>query len=336
MSQAIACANSNIALIKYWGKRDEALILPHNGSLSLTLDGLYSTTRVSFEEDLKADHFELDGAIITGTPLTRVSDFLNCIRAMSGERRFARVQSTNHLPTAAGLASSASGFAALALAGTRAAGLNLEATDLSRLARLGSGSACRSIYGGFVEWRRGSEPDGRDSHGVPIVLEQAWDLRMLVCVLMSKPKGVSSRAGMARTVATSPYYAAWINEAQRDLEQARTAIAMHDFETLGQLTEHSALKMHATMLTAHPPFCYWLPSSVALMDRVRQLRADGLAAYFTLDAGPNVKVLTTGKDAATIAAALEQQAGVERVLMCAAGKGARLIDEEQQGAEAMP
>src|SRR5690625_3856942 len=167
--QATAKAHTNIALIKYWGKRDESLILPTNNSLSLTLDAFYTTTKVQFDLELEEDIFNLDGQVVQGVQYDRVKQFLDMIRAYADQLNiFAKVDSTNTVPTAAGFASSASGFAALAAASTHALGLDLSDQELSRLTRMGSGSACRSIYGGFAEWEQGQKEDGSDSYAVPI------------------------------------------------------------------------------------------------------------------------------------------------------------------------
>src|SRR5699024_7284824 len=181
--KATAKAHTNIALIKYWGKRNEILKLPMNNSLSLTLDDLYTKTTVEFQSDLENDTFYLNGNVKQGTSLQRVKDFLHLIRRASGKNEYALVQSENKVPTAAGFASSASGFAALAAAATKAVGMDLNDKDLSRLTRQGSGSACRSIYGGFVEWQQGKELDGSDSFAVQLERENYWDIRVAAVVL---------------------------------------------------------------------------------------------------------------------------------------------------------
>ncbi|MYL59433.1 diphosphomevalonate decarboxylase, partial [Virgibacillus halodenitrificans] len=198
--KATAKAHTNIALIKYWGKRNEEIILPTNNSLSLTLDGFYTETTVALHEDYTEDHFILDGQPVVGEQYKRVTTFLDLIRKLAGKNIYADVRSINNVPTAAGFASSASGFAALAAAGTKAMGIHLSEQELSRLTRQGSGSACRSIYGGFAEWRMGKENDGSDSYAVPIAPVEHWDLRVAAVILSSTMKKVSSREGMKRTV----------------------------------------------------------------------------------------------------------------------------------------
>jgi diphosphomevalonate decarboxylase len=325
MMTAKARACSNIALIKYWGKRDAALNLPQNGSLSLTLDGMTTTTTVDWDPVLAEDAVSLNGQLLAGDELTKMSRFLDLIRQEADMHLKARVVSTNDFPTAAGLASSASGFAALSLAASHAAGLDLSPRELSVLARQGSGSASRSIFGGFAEWRKGERPDGRDSYAEAVLAPEAWpDVRMLVVVLEPRPKPISSRSGMTRTVATSPMYPAWLATVEADLAAARGAVAALDLDALGAVAEANALKMHATMLTTQPTILYWQPATVALMHRVWELRRDGMSAYITIDAGPNVKVLTDAAQAPQLAERLAAVEGVERVITCAPGPGAVL------------
>lgn len=324
-SHATARACSNIALVKYWGKRQAALNLPVNGSISMTLDGMHTTTTVTWDDALSRDAAELNGAAVTGEALDRLSLFLDRVRVIWGEAPRARVVTQNNFPTAAGLASSASGFAALALASTAAAGLDLGQRDLSVLARQGSGSASRSIFGGFAEWKRGEREDGIDSYAEQILAQDAWDVRMLVAVLAPGPKSVSSRAGMTRTVETSPMYPAWVATVGADLDAMREAIAARDLSRVGAVAEANCLKMHATMHTTLPAILYWQPPTVALMHRVTALRAEGMTCYFTIDAGPNVKVLCAPGEAERLAAELAGVSGVQEVLTCRPGPGATLL-----------
>src|SRR5699024_1332141 len=299
--KATAKAHTNIALIKYWGKRDESLILPTNNSLSLTLDGFYTQTTVHFQEHLSEDVFFLDEQKMSGEPFHRVTRFLDVVRGLAGkEELFAEVHSVNKVPTAAGFASSASGFAALSAAASKAIGLNLTEEELSRLTRRGSGSACRSIYGGFAEWQKGSKEDGSDSYAVPIAPQSHWDVRVAAVVLTATMKKVSSREGMKRTVDTSPFFSSWVNSIPSDLEQMKTGIKTHDFERVGHIAEANCLKMHATTLGANPPFTYWQDSTLTVMYAVQQMRQQGIPAYFTIDAGPNVKVLYLPENEETI------------------------------------
>jgi diphosphomevalonate decarboxylase len=322
-SAATARANANVALVKYWGKRDPVLNLPATGSISLTLDGLAVEARVAFDGE-EADRFAIDGKPAAGEEAERLRAFLDVLRAEAARDDRAAVATRSTVPRGIGLASSAAAFAALALAGSRAAGLRLEPPALSALARRGSGSAARSVFGGFVEWRRGDRPDGRDSIAEPLLEPGDWDVRVVVAVTDGGPKAVSSRAGMARAAA-SPLYPAWLAGAGADLAEARAAIRARDLEALGLLAEHSALKMHAIGLAARPPLLYWRGPTVECLHRVWALRAEGTPAFVTIDAGPQVKVLTTPRAAAAVADLLAAVPGVERILTCAPGTGAAVV-----------
>lgn len=318
-AETTARANVNVALVKYWGKRDTVLNLPTTGSISLTLDGLWVEATCRFGGE-GPDRCMIDGAVASGLDGERVIRFVDVVRSEAGVRAPALVRTTSGVPTGAGLASSAAAFASVAVAASRAAGLHLEPPALSALARRGSGSASRSIFGGFVEWHRGERADGRDSIAEPLLAADAWPVRMVVAVTSTARKAVSSREGMARAVA-SPLYPAWVETAEADLAEARRAIAAHDLEALGLVAEHSALKMHAIGLAARPPLLYWRGATVECVHRVWSLRAEGVRGWVTIDAGPQVKVLCEPSDADRIAAALRDVPGVERVLTCAPGKG---------------
>lgn len=315
-----ARAYTNIALIKYWGKKDEELILPMNNSLSLTLDAFYTETTVSFDPALQADTFLLDGQLQNTAATAKISRFLDLLRELAGTKLRAAVTSENFVPTAAGLASSASGLAALAAAGNAALQLGLDDSQLSRLARRGSGSACRSIFGGFVEWEQGT--DDLTSLAHPLAANGFEnDLAMLFVLINDKQKDVSSRDGMRRTVATSAFYPGWLASLPEDLATIKQAIATQDFTALGKITEANGLKMHATTLAAVPPFTYWSPQSLMAMDLVRQLRATGTECYFTMDAGPNVKVLCRRQDEAAVQQAFSNSFSSDRLILAHAGPG---------------
>jgi len=319
-----ARANVNVALVKYWGKRDAALNLPATGSISLTLAGLGVEARVAFD-DGERDRLEIDGAPAAGEEAARLASFLDLLR---GEARIpfrAAVATRSTVPRGAGLASSAAAFAALALAGSRAAGLRLEPPALSALARRGSGSAARSIFGGFVEWRRGERADGRDSVAEPLLAPGDWDVRVVVALVTRARKPVSSREGMARA-AESPFYPAWLRAADADLADARAAIAARDLAALGTVAERSALAMHAVGLAARPPLLYWRGATVECVHAVWALRAAGTPAWITIDAGPQVKVLCAPDAAARVGETLAAVPGVERVLTCGPGGGAEIVD----------
>ncbi|MCI2957418.1 diphosphomevalonate decarboxylase [Agromyces atrinae] len=321
--RATAEANPNIALIKYWGKADVALNLPVTGSLSLTLDAAPTRTTVALDAGLDADEVVLGGAVLSGRPAQRVERFLDLVRAASGRTEHARVDSVNLIPTGAGLASSASGFAALAAAAAAAYGLDLDGRALSRLARRGSGSASRSIFGGIVRWHPG---DDAASFAEPVDAP-GLDLAMVVAIIAAGPKSISSTEAMNRTTATSPFYAGWAESTPRQLDEMLEAIAYADFTAVGELTESNSLRMHATMAAAWPPVRYPTAASVALLDATRDLRADGIEAYATMDAGPNVKVLCRPADAARVEARLAEVDPTADFLSARAGESVRLIDE---------
>lgn len=317
--QAKVIAHSNIALAKYWGKLDSERNLTAVPSLSLTLDALRTTTHVQFDESLASDELVLDGRPSAGRPRERVTRLLDRVRELAGMQTRARVTTANDFPTAAGLASSASGFAALALAATRAAGLPLDLGGVSALARASSASAARSLFGGFAALRAGAEQAERVAPG------EHFPLVMLVALTATGPKDVGSTDGMQHTSRTSPYYPAWVEHAPRLFEQAHGAVLERDLPRLGEAMEQSTLMMHASMLAAAPGLLYWVPASLRVIHEVRALRARGTAAYFTMDAGPHVKVLTAPADAERVERALLDCDGVERVVRCQAGPDAREV-----------
>jgi diphosphomevalonate decarboxylase len=319
---ARACAN--IALVKYWGKRDAALNLPAAGSLSLSLAALVTETRVEFDPALGADLVELEGKPAGSAEAARVSRFLDLVRDRAAIAMRARVTSHNRFPTASGLASSASGFAALAVAATRAAGLELPPRDLSILARHGSGSAARSIFGGFVRMHAGDTDEA--SYAEPITSSLIDRVRMVIAIVGGgAPKLHTSRDAMDHTAATSPFYAAWLDQVPHDLAAAETALATRNLEALGEVTEHDALAMHASAIAARPPVIYWKPATLALLTAVRTLRQTGHAAWATMDAGPHVKVLTTVDDADHIARALANVEGVTATTISGPGGPAYVV-----------
>lgn len=334
--KATAQAHPNIALIKYWGNRDQALRLPSNPSLSMNMAGLITTTTVEFDPALKHDMLILGGRDIADAGRERVSRFLDQVRKKTSEvvrtdgspetsevsDLFAIVDSRNNFPAGAGMASSASGFAALALAATAAAGLSLSEAELSRLARLGSGSACRSVPGGFVEWAMGG--DDQSSYAQSIAPATYWDLYDIVALIDLEHKSIGSTEGHA-VAATSPLQAARVATAPDRLAQARSAVLARDFEALAEVVELDSLMMHAVMITSSPVLMYWQPATIAVMQAVRQWRANGLAACTTIDAGPNVHVLCTAAASSEVAIRLRVIPGVRQVIIARAGGPARLI-----------
>jgi diphosphomevalonate decarboxylase len=319
---AAARAHSNIALIKYWGKRDTALNLPAVGSISVTLDALLTQTTVSFRDDLRRDELLLSGE---AADATRVGAFLDIVRERAGIGAHALVESSNDFPTAAGLASSASGFAALAVAASAAAGLELDERELSVLARRGSGSAARSIFGGVVELHTGIRDDGADSFAEPVLSPDDWPLSIVVAITELGEKSVNSTAGMGESSLTSPFYPAWVETAETDLAAMRSAIAARDFDRVGELAEYSCLKLHALMLSTRPALLYWNAATVAAIHTVRELRDGGIPVYFTIDAGPQLKALCLPENAAQVADALGRVPGVRQTRTSALGPGAQLL-----------
>jgi diphosphomevalonate decarboxylase len=306
--KATAQAHANIALVKYWGKRDDALLLPQAASLSVALDKLLTTTTV--ELGAAEDSFELDGRREDPARARALLD-------AAGIAAKARIVSRNAFPTAAGLASSASGFAALAVAASAAAGQDRPVGELSALARLGSGSATRSVPGGWAVWEGASARQ--------VFAPTHWDLRFCIAICAAGPKLVGSRDGMRTTRDTSPYHAAWIEQCGRDLRQALDLLERRDLRGLGALAERNALRMHADALAADPPLLYWQPATVGCLLALRELRAAGVFAWATIDAGPHVVAICAPADAARVEARLRAVAGVNEVLVCAPAGGARVV-----------
>lgn len=299
MKTVTAYAPANIALAKYWGKRDHRLNLPMNGSLSISLGPLGTTTTITAAAN---DGITLNGQAVAenSTFARRVWGFL--ARFVPDRNEKIAIVTVNSIPTAAGLASSASGFAALTRALDRFFGCRLSDRDLSIRARQGSGSACRSLWHGFVEWQCGTAPDGSDSYGFPLACD--WpELRLAVVTVDSTQKKMSSKDGMNHTLTSSPLYPLWPRQTERDLATIRAAILAQDLDTLGKTAEANALMMHATMIAARPSLCYWQAETLAVLRTVSRLREDGLSVYATLDAGPNVKLLFASADSDAITAA---------------------------------
>lgn len=323
---ATARACANIALVKYWGKRDAARNLPAAGSLSLTLGALITETTVELDPVLRADELVLDDAPARPTDVARISAFLDLVRAEAQISTRARVRTRNEFPTASGLASSASGYAALAVAATSAAGVAMSPRALSMLARRGSGSAARSIYGSFVRMHAGHADDGSDAFAEPVASRLADRVRMVIAIVGGgAPKTHGSRDAMEHTAATSPYYRAWLDLVPGDLAAAEGALAAADLAALGAIAEANALAMHASALAARPAIVYWQPATLALLAEVRALRARGVGAWATMDAGPHVKVLTSIDEADAVATALRAVPGTTEVLVSGPGSAASVI-----------
>lgn len=326
--KATAHANINVALTKYWGKRDKKLHLPQNGSVSVTFNNYGTTTTVEFSDKYKNDSFILDGDDLTeGKEFSRVVKSLDLIREKANISLKAKVISHNKVITAAGLASSASGGAALVAAATKAAGLQLSPEEVSILTRRNSGSATRSIMGGFVEWVKGEKANGFDSVAKQVVDENYWpEFRIIATIINTNQKKVKSRAGMEQTVNTCPFYDGWLKEAQRDIDTVKQAIKDKNFSKLGEISEYSTLKMHSMMMTTKPAIIYWDPATLAVIHSIIQWRSEGLKSYFTMDAGPQVKVFCLQKDVKKLQQKIENIPGVKQTIVCKIGKGIEYID----------
>jgi diphosphomevalonate decarboxylase len=319
---SIAIAFPNIAFIKYWGNRNRALHIPSNSSISMNLGELRTRTRVTFNPELQQDHFSLNSSPAGNAAQQRVENLLDKVRKLADLQLYAEVESHNYFPTGAGLASSASGFAALTLAACRAAGLELGERDLSRLARLASGSACRSIPGGFVEWQAGEDDDS--SYSFSIAPPEHWDLMDCIAIVNQAPKSTSSLEGHA-LADTSPLQHARLAGANRRMDLCRGAVLERDFEALAQIMELDSNLMHAVIMTSNPPLQYWQPATIEVMHAVTNWRREGLPACYTIDAGPNVHVICLGSYAPQIANRLSQLPGVLEVLTAHPGGPAYIV-----------
>jgi len=327
--KATVRVGSNIAFIKYWGVDDPTINLPQTNSISMTLAEAHTTTTVEWLDQRDAadrgDHIELDGVLLDAAKAARLVRHLDRLRALAGVTDRAHVVSQNNFPMASGIASSASGFAALSVAGAAALGLELGLTELSALARLASGSASRSLFGGFVEWERGQDDLTSVAH--QLYPPAHWELYDLVAVVSSEEKAVSSADGHT-LAANSPLNRGRVEFVNDVLAETRAAIAACDLSRLGPIIEQDALAMHAVMMTSTPSLFYWQPATLAIMHAVRSRReADGLQAYFTIDAGPNVHVICTAADVAAVKALLMAIPTVERVIVSRPGTGPQQLDE---------
>ncbi|MBN8583336.1 MAG: diphosphomevalonate decarboxylase [Anaerolineae bacterium] len=321
MTTATAISHPNIAFIKYWGNRDNTLRLPVNGSISMNLDGLFTRTTVSFSS-AKTDSLAINSTPVTGKGLERVSYILDIVREKAGIQDRADVTSENNFPAGAGIASSAAAFAALALAGSKAAGLNLSEPELSVLARRGSGSASRSIPAGFVEWKMGEAES--DSYAFSIAPVDHWNLVDCVAIVSASHKTTGSTEGHA-IAGTSPLQDVRVADAPRRLEICRNAILKKDFEAFANIIEHDSDMMHSVMMTSKPPLMYWQSATVEIFHQVREWRASGLPVGYTVDAGANVHVICLGEYAKEIEKRLREIPGVSNVLVAGVGGAAKVV-----------
>ena len=319
--RAFAKAQPNIALIKYWGKRDTQRNLPAVGSISITLADLYTTMSVTFDSALPGDKLLVNG-VEDKEMLARV---VTCLDNAAGPGRArATVHSTSNFPIAAGLASSASAFAALVVAASAAAGQDRTREQLASIAGNASGSAARSMLGGFVELRNATN----DIELVSLCSRGDWPLDVVVAITASGPKAVGSTDAMELSRRTSPFYDRWIEQQDADLDEARAAIENRDFARLASVAEHNCLKMHSVMWGSRPPMVYWNSTTLACMEAIRDLQSSGTAVFFTIDAGPQLKAVCEPGERDKVREVLAAVPGVEDVLVSGLGDGAVQIDDE--------
>jgi diphosphomevalonate decarboxylase len=318
--QATAIAQPNIALIKYWGKRDVERNLPAVGSISITLSELHTEVSVALSPELRNDELFVNGEE-SQVLLPRISRCLDNV--IGAQRLCARITSRSNFPIAAGLASSASAFAATTVAAAGAADLSYGSEELARLAGQASGSAARSLYGGFVELKNSG-----DSINLAALRElDSWPLQVVVAITEIGPKSTGSTAAMEISRETSPFYANWIEQQDQDLDIARHAILRREFAQLASVAEHNCLKMHSVMWASRPPMVYWNSATMRCMQTVRRLQAEGCSVFFTIDAGPQVKAVCLAEDAEAVSEALEETPGVQEIMMSGLGPAARLVSK---------
>ncbi|MFH2085910.1 MAG: diphosphomevalonate decarboxylase [bacterium] len=322
MKKATATAHSNIALVKYWGKGDEKLRLPVNSSAAIALDNLTTTTTVEFREDLKEDQVELVGEGFEVGEVEKVSKHLDRVRELAKINLKARVISENSFPKAAGMASSASGFAALTVAAAGAAGLKMSEKELSILARQGSGSASRSIPGGVSVWHAGTSSE--TSYAERINYPKEWDLHVLLVMTEdTSAKKVGSTEGMALAV-TSPYFKISVSEAEKNIERLRGAMEKENWRAFGKVIEDECFRLHVLCMTTTPNILYWRGVTVEVFQKLLKLREIGVEAFFTVDAGPHVHVVCRGKDVKLVKQNLEELSGIKTIIECEIGEGAKI------------
>lgn len=324
MRKVTAWAPVNVALVKYWGKKDTKLRLPANSSIAVCLKKLGTVTTVEYQAGLQEDTVVVDGSVVEGRAYNRVVKHLDRFRKLAKLDLKARVVSKNNFPKAVGLSASSSGFACLTLAASRAAGLDLEERELSRLARLASGSACRSIPNGWVEWEAGN--GHQSSFAKKIYGRNYWDIRILVVLLSQIQKKVSSTDGH-KLAYSSPFFKTRQEILRKNIKRLRGAISDKNFSKFGEIVEDEALSLHAIMLTSKPNLIYWLPETVRVMRAIQEWRNEGLEVYFTINTGQNVFVFCLPKDEKRLVNKLKNLEGVIEVKRDRVGNGARLIGE---------
>lgn len=321
--KATAVAPANIAFIKYWGKADDELRLPLNSSISMNLSGANTVTTVEFRPELSRDEVIILDGDFSDQEIGRIVKSLNFIRNNANAHVFARVATKNTFPKGAGAAASASGFAALTVAGFAALGITLSEKELTVIARQGSGSACRSIPDGFVEWKKGSDPDS--SYAYSLYPSTYWDLRDVLVIVDYRMKKISTTEGQTG-VKTSPFWQERIAGIPKKMTAIKAALKAKDFRMLGEIMEEDCLNMHHVMQTQSPPVYYWNDVTKTIMDAVVGWRKQGLGVYFTIDAGPNVHLICEAKDEAAVVKKAQTVAGVENIIANKPARGAHLID----------
>lgn len=321
--KATAIAPANIALIKYWGKKDDQLRLPLNPSVSMNLSACLTTTTVEFATGHRHDQVEMIGEEISEKEIARVKDHLNWIRKLGKSRLSAKVVTKNSFPKSSGIASSASGFAALTVAATAALGLRLPERKLSIMARIGSGSACRSIPDGFVEWKEGNTTGS--SFAYSLYPPDWWDICDLLLIVSPGGKKVSSTAGMAEAW-TSPFFEARLENIKDRIKKVKKALKQKNFILLGETTEEEAVNLHAVMMTQKPPLFYWNEGTMEIILAVCEWRNQGLPVYFTIDAGPNVHLITEGKNEKEVRGRIRSLKNVKDAIVNKPAKGAVLAE----------
>lgn len=324
MGKKTAIAPSNIAFTKYWGKKDELLRLPENGSISMTLSNLLTTTTVEFSKDYKKDEVTINGGGLEEDEAERVIKHLDRVRKLSGINQKAKVVSNNNFPIGTGLSSSASGFAALTLAAASAAGLNLSEKELSILARQGAGSACRSIPGGFVEWLDGDISD--TSYAVSIFPPNHWKIVDVVAVVSEGKKEVPTSVGQ-QSAKSSPFMEVRLRRMKEKNETVKKLIGQRSFRGLGELMEAEALELHTIMLTQTPPLIYWTPGTLRIMKLTSHWRAEGLPVYFTINTGQDIHLICKQENVAKVQAKLKELEQVKTIIVNTPGEGTRLIEQ---------
>lgn len=322
--KATARAFSNIAFIKYWGNRDHELRLPLNSTISMNLDGVATETTVTWRDDITDDTLTLNGEPAGEAALLRVRKHLDVVRQRLGMRQRAVVESQNNFPMGAGIASSASAFAALTTAAVEAAGKSLTERELSTIARRGSGSASRSIPGGFVVWHEGT--DDASSFAESIAPPDHWDLVDLIAIVSAKHKKTGSQEGH-RTAETSELQQARILGANERFEICKNAVLEKDFKMFAEIVEYDSNLMHAVMMTSRPALLYWQPPTIEIMQRVQEMRAGGLNVCYTLDAGPNVHCICVRDDLDAVRAGLADTSGVVDMRIAAPGGAAHIVTD---------